>query len=74
MTRILERSMLLRRFYFDKSEVVQSLILSYVSSISMVLFRIIYTGETMFGFLMWNMFLGWLPYLISSQLGKKQVC
>ena len=73
MTRILERSILLRRFYFDKSEVEQSLILSYVFSISLVLFRIIYTGETMFGFLIWNLFLGWLPYVISSQLVKKQV-
>jgi len=33
-------------------------------------FRIIYTGQLLFSFLVWNLFLAWLPYAISRVLTK----
>ena len=72
MIRVLEGNIVLRKLFFDKSEIEQALIASYAFSISMVLFRVAYTGETMFVFLVWNLFLGWLPYFISSIITKKQ--
>ncbi len=72
MIRVLERKIVLRKLFFDKSEIERSLIASYAFSISMVLFRVVYTGDTMFLFLVWNLFLGWLPYFISSIITKKQ--
>lgn len=72
MIRVLERNIVLRKLFFEKSEIERSLIASYAFSISMVLFRVVYTGETMFLFLVWNLFLGWLPYIISSIITQKQ--
>ena len=72
MIRVLERNLVLRKLFFEKSEIERSLIASFAFSISMVLFRVIYTGESMFLFLVWNLFLGLLPYFISSIITKKQ--
>ncbi|HEY0750685.1 MAG TPA: DUF1361 domain-containing protein [Chitinophagaceae bacterium] len=73
MDKILGRSVLLRRLYFNKCEIERSLIVSYSFSIALVLFRVIYTGQGMFSFLIWNLFLGWLPYLVSSYLSKNKI-
>jgi uncharacterized membrane protein len=39
--------------------------------VAMVGFRIIYTGEGMFAFLIWNLFLAYLPYMLSNFIDNR---
>ncbi len=41
-------------------------------TIGVIIFRILYTAETYFVFLVWNLFLAWLPYFISLQWKQKR--
>ena len=41
-------------------------------TIAVIFFRIIYTSETIYVFLVWNLFLAWLPFFLSRQLQKKR--
>jgi uncharacterized membrane protein len=43
---------------------------SIVFTLAVIIFRILYTAETYFIFLVWNLFLAWLPYFISLQWEK----
>jgi uncharacterized membrane protein len=63
----LQRSFLLR-FYFSRTDAEQILILSNLFSVGLVLFRIMYTGHVLFAFLIWNLFLAFVPYVISRQI------
>jgi uncharacterized membrane protein len=47
------------------------LLASVLFSLSLMLFRILYTGELFFIFLVWNLFLAWIPYRISSLLMER---
>ena len=49
----------------------QVLILSCFFSIFLMGFRIFYTGEPLFLFLVWNLFLALIPYFISRRIIKK---
>jgi uncharacterized membrane protein len=49
----------------------QVLILSCFFSIFLMGFRIFYTGEPLFIFLVWNLFLALIPYFISRKVIKK---
>ena len=49
-----------------KNELYRSLLLSCIFSVSLVVFRVAYTGETMFLFLVWNLFLAYLPFALSA--------
>ena len=51
-----------------KSELHRWLAASMLFSVSMVAARIIYTGELTFIFLVWNLFLAYVPYFLSSWL------
>lgn len=61
----------IRNIYGQKSEVIKIVLLSCLFSLGMVAFRVMYTGETFFLFLVWNLFLAYIPYAISSQLYKR---
>jgi uncharacterized membrane protein len=61
----------LRRFYFQKSEMEKVVALSCLFSMGMVAFRVLYTGHTFFLFLVWNLFLAYIPYAISSVLFRR---
>lgn len=71
MVKILEQSFLLRKLYFEKSEVAKVLLLSCAFSVSILLARVVYTKESMFLFLGWNLFLAYLPYALSTWMEKR---
>jgi uncharacterized membrane protein len=62
------RSSFLARFYSDRSGLDRSLLLSCGFSMLLLLTRVLYTGNFMFCFLVWNLFLAYLPYKISGGL------
>jgi uncharacterized membrane protein len=53
------------------SEIDRILTLSMAFSIALVMARIAYTGKLTFIWLIWNLFLAWLPYRISSWLQQQ---
>lgn len=66
MYAIIIKLALLRNLYFNRSETEQVLLLSSLFSIALSFFRVIYTGQLMFLFLIWNLFLAFVPYAITS--------
>jgi uncharacterized membrane protein len=56
---------------FTKSGIHQILLASCCFSIMLIAIRVFYTGSFIFCFLIWNMFLAYVPYLISSLLFRK---
>ena len=57
-----------QRTYAGKSEIEKVLILSCLFSLCLAFARVIYTGQLMFLSLIWNLFLGLIPYMISGFL------
>lgn len=57
-----------QRSYANKSEIEKVLILSCLFSLSLAFTRVLYTGQLMFLSLIWNLFLGFIPYLLSKFL------
>jgi uncharacterized membrane protein len=57
---------------FLRSEMDRLLSLSMFFSCLLVLVRMIHTGRDTFLFLIWNLFLAWLPYLITGRLARMQ--
>lgn len=53
------------------NEMDRMLTLSMAFSIALVMARVAYTGKLTYISLIWNLFLGWLPYMISSWLQKQ---
>lgn len=62
---------LMIRPLFLRSEVDRMLSLSMLFSTLMVIVRIMYTGERGYLFLVWNLFLAYIPYFISNCLQHK---
>ncbi|MBS1599441.1 MAG: DUF1361 domain-containing protein [Bacteroidetes bacterium] len=60
-----------RRFFFLRSEMDRLLTLSILFSCMLTVARIIYTGRLTFVFLVWNLFLAYVPYFITQQLNRK---
>lgn len=56
------------RWYFLKSEINRLLMISVGFGLCLLLARIIYTGEYTFTFLVWNLFLAFVPYFLSYTL------
>jgi uncharacterized membrane protein len=61
----------LSRWYFLKSEINRLLMVSVAFGMALLLARIVYTGQLMFSFLVWNLFLAFIPYLISYTLTQR---
>ncbi len=59
---------LISKYYTSLSETGQVLFLCTGFSLGLQFFRMIYTGQWLFVFLIWNLFLAWIPLLISSKL------
>jgi uncharacterized membrane protein len=70
MLLVLKDSRFLSKHFFSKDETDQTLLLSCSFSCALLVFRIFYTGELLFAFLLWNLFLAYLPYFISCFLKK----
>jgi len=60
------------KIFFLRSEIDRLLALSMIFSIAMTTARTIYTGHLTFIFLIWNLFLAWVPYCISQWLYQRQ--
>jgi uncharacterized membrane protein len=56
------------RIFFLRNEIDRLLLLSMVFSVGMTSARAIYSGHITFIFLVWNLFLAWIPYCISQWL------
>jgi uncharacterized membrane protein len=54
------------RFYASMSDAGQVLMMSSLLSLALMVARIIYAGEIMFVFLVWNLFLAYLPFALSA--------
>jgi uncharacterized membrane protein len=59
------------RLYFLKNEINRLLVVSMGFGFSLLLARIMYTGETTFSFLVWNLFLAFIPYALSYVLTQQ---
>lgn len=65
MYKMLQANFFFHRFYFSKTELERLLMLSALFSIGLTVARILYTGEWLFAWLPWNLFLAYVPYAIS---------
>lgn len=68
MVKELTPSRLVKTYFLNKTGLHQILVLLTCFCMGMVAFRILYTGEWLFAFLIWNLFLAYLPYIISSYI------
>jgi uncharacterized membrane protein len=57
----------------SRTDAEQILILSNLFSVGLVIFRMIYTGHLLFAFLVWNLFLAFVPYVISRQMTEASI-
>lgn len=60
-------------FKTTSNEMDRMLTLSMGFSIALVMARITYTGKLTFLSLIWNLFLAWLPYMVSGWLQKRNL-
>lgn len=71
MFKSFENVAVLRKLYIERSEIEKVVLLSCLFSVGMVSFRAAYTGQTFFLFLVWNLFLAYIPYVLSTFLYKR---
>jgi uncharacterized membrane protein len=70
--KFLQRSFLFR-FYLSRTDAEQIMILFNLFSVGLVIFRMIYTGHLLFSFLVWNLLLAFVPYVISRQMTEASI-
>ena len=70
-TKEVNKSIALNRFTLFNSEIDRILTLSMGFSVVLVMARIMYTGKFTFIWLIWNLVLAWIPYVISSWFQKR---
>ncbi len=58
--------------FWQRSDEKQVLLISSMFSMALVGFRFIYTGYPLFIFLAWNLFLAFIPFMISGWLLKQE--
>ncbi|HEY6956044.1 MAG TPA: DUF1361 domain-containing protein, partial [Flavisolibacter sp.] len=63
----------LYRFYASRNDAEQMLLLCSLFSLAMILFRVLYTGHLLFAFLVWNLFLAFVPYAISRRMTMQPI-
>ena len=68
----LQRSFLFR-FYNARTDAEQIVILCSLFSVGLMAFRIFYTGHLLFAFLVWNLFLAYVPYTISKRMSLRSI-
>lgn len=68
----IQRSFLFR-FYNTRGDAEQMLILCSLFSVGLMAFRIVYTGQLLFAFLVWNLFLAYVPYAISKKMSLHSI-
>lgn len=68
----LQKSFLFR-FYNARTDAEQIVILCSLFSAGLMTFRILYTGHLLFAFLVWNLFLAYVPYTISKRMSLRSI-
>jgi len=71
MSKSFEKAIAFKSVYHPKSDVEKIVLLSCLFSVLMVGFRIIYTGDDFFLFLVWNLFLAYIPCVLSGFLFRR---
>ena len=61
------------RFYYRQNELERVMALSCLFSFAMVISRVVYTDQTLFVFLPWNLFLAIIPYVFSKLLVRQKL-
>lgn len=72
MNYLISKVPVLRRYYFEQSELERTLILSCLFSVGLVLFRGVYADNWRYISLIWNLFLAFVPYWISNRVSKRK--
>ena len=67
----LDRNSYFRKIYFQRSEMEKVLVLSSLFSIALAFARVVYTGQLMFLSLIWNLFLGFIPFAFTTYLMRR---
>ena len=73
MIKIIEGKPWLSKLFSSRSEIERVLFLSCGFGVLLLATRIIVTGSLLYGFLVWNLFLAWVPYTITNRLIKNQL-
>jgi uncharacterized membrane protein len=63
----LQKSFLFR-FYYSRNDAEQMLLLCIMFSMGLMVFRMFYTGHLLFVFLVWNLLLAYVPFVISKRM------
>ena len=63
----------LRKYFFLRTEIDRLLTASILFSCFLIAVRILHTGTTLFLWLLWNIFLAYIPYAISTWMTNRQV-
>jgi len=69
--KLVSKSLFFNRWFFLRSEIDRMLTLSMTFSVLMVIMRIAYTGQYTFMWLVWNLFLAWVPYALTTWVQQK---
>lgn len=64
--KLIGKSFSLKQLHLNLSDAEEILLACCLFSIGLMLFRIFYTGNLLFVFLTWNLFLAFIPYTISK--------
>jgi uncharacterized membrane protein len=71
MVNTIIRNASIRQYFSNRTGLYQTLVLHTLFCLALVGFRVIYTGESMFLFLVWNLFLAYLPYILSTYIARR---
>lgn len=55
---------------YQQDELIRSLLISSVSGMILLFARVIYTGDFTYLFLIWNLFLAYVPFFISNYISR----
>jgi uncharacterized membrane protein len=72
MNYLISKVPVLRRFYYEQSELERTLILSCLFSIGLVFFRGFYADNWRYISLIWNLFLAFIPYWITNAASSRK--
>lgn len=61
---------MLNRYHEANNRIIKALLLASFLAVLMILFRIVYTDSIKLLFLVWNLFLAWIPFLLSIYILK----
>ncbi|GGB14148.1 DUF1361 domain-containing protein [Puia dinghuensis] len=61
-----------RKYFFLRTEIDRLLTASILFSSALIAIRMLHTGTTLFLWLLWNLFLAYIPYAISTWLTNRQ--